>query len=182
MRYSIEGGSLPVVICQLDPGEIMISESGGRTWARGNLVTETSSEGGLGKMFGRMVSGESLFLSRYSAQGPVEIAFASSFPGRIIPKELGTGPEHHLPEEGFSGRHGRRDAVRLFSEKARPRPLRRRGFYYAEGHRARLRPFWRWTATAWNTRSSPANAWFAIPASWPSWKKPAPWTYRWSRA
>jgi uncharacterized protein (TIGR00266 family) len=91
MRYSIEGGSLPVVICQLDPGEVMISESGGRTWARGNVVTETSSEGGMGKMFGRMVSGESLFLSRYSAQGPVEIAFASSFPGRIIPKELGPG-------------------------------------------------------------------------------------------
>jgi hypothetical protein len=29
MRYSIEGGSLPVAICQLDPGEVMISESGG---------------------------------------------------------------------------------------------------------------------------------------------------------
>ena len=36
MRYSIEGGSLPVVICQLEPGETMISESGGRTWARGD--------------------------------------------------------------------------------------------------------------------------------------------------
>jgi uncharacterized protein (TIGR00266 family) len=91
MRYSIEGGSLPVAICQLDPGEVMISESGGRTWSRGNVVTEASSEGGAGKMLGRMFTGESLFLSKYTAQGPAEIAFASSFPGRIIPMELGPG-------------------------------------------------------------------------------------------
>jgi uncharacterized protein (AIM24 family) len=66
----------------------MISESGGRTWARGNVVTEASSEGGAGKMLGRMFTGESLFLSKYTAHGPAEIAFASSFPGRIIPMEL----------------------------------------------------------------------------------------------
>jgi hypothetical protein len=36
MRYSIEGGSLPVVICRLEPGEtIVVSEVGARTWARG---------------------------------------------------------------------------------------------------------------------------------------------------
>jgi uncharacterized protein (AIM24 family) len=42
-------------------------------------------------MLGRMFTGESLFLSKYTAQGPAEIAFASSFPGRIIPMELGPG-------------------------------------------------------------------------------------------
>ncbi|NLA27553.1 MAG: AIM24 family protein, partial [Firmicutes bacterium] len=35
MRYSIEGGTLPAVIIQLDPGETIISEAGGRTWLRG---------------------------------------------------------------------------------------------------------------------------------------------------
>ena len=38
-----------------------------------------------------MFSGESLFLSYYTAQGPAEIAFASSFPGRIAVKELAPG-------------------------------------------------------------------------------------------
>lgn len=91
MQYAIEGGSLPVVIIYLDPGETIVSESGGRTWSRGDIVTETSSEGGLGKMLGRSLTGESMFMSRYTAQGKAEIAFASSFPGQIIARELREG-------------------------------------------------------------------------------------------
>ncbi|MDR2655889.1 MAG: TIGR00266 family protein [Oscillospiraceae bacterium] len=90
MRYTIEGNSLPVVICDLEPGEAIISENGGRTWSRGDIVTETKG-GGLGKMFGRMLSGESLFLSHYTARSQAQIAFASSFPGSIVAKELGPG-------------------------------------------------------------------------------------------
>ena len=90
MQYRIEGGNLPAVIIQLNPGETMISEAGGRTWARGPILTETKG-GGVGKAIGRMFSGESLFLSYYTAQGPAEIAFASSFPGRIAVKELAPG-------------------------------------------------------------------------------------------
>ncbi len=91
MNYSIEGGTLPVVIVQMNPGETIISEAGARTWSRGPVVTETKAEGGVGKSIGRMFSGESLFMSRYTAQGPAEIAFASSFPGRIIARELQAG-------------------------------------------------------------------------------------------
>ena len=90
MQYRIEGGNLPAVIIQLNPGETLISEAGGRTWARGQILTETKG-GGVGKAIGRMFSGESLFLSYYTAQGPAEIAFASSFPGRIAVKELAPG-------------------------------------------------------------------------------------------
>ncbi len=91
MRYSIEGGSLPAVIIQLDPGESLISEAGGRSWSRGSITTEAKAEGGLGKTIGRMFSGESLFMSRYTAQAPSEIAFSSSFPGRIVARTLGAG-------------------------------------------------------------------------------------------
>ena len=50
------------------------------------MQMETSSGGGVGKMVGRMFSGEHLFLNRYTAiGGPGEIAFASSFVGSIIP-------------------------------------------------------------------------------------------------
>ena len=90
MQYRIEGGNLPAVVIQLNPGETMVSEAGGRTWARGQILTETKG-GGVGKAIGRMFSGESLFLSYYTAQGPAEIAFASSFPGRIAVKELAPG-------------------------------------------------------------------------------------------
>lgn len=91
MRYTIEGGSLPVAICELQPGEVLISEAGGRTWMTGDIETEASTEGGLGKGIGRMLSGESLFLSRYTARAQGQIAFASSFPGSIIPYELKAG-------------------------------------------------------------------------------------------
>ena len=32
MRYRIEGETLPVVICELDAGESMITESGAMAW------------------------------------------------------------------------------------------------------------------------------------------------------
>ena len=91
MRYSIEGGTLPAVIIQLDPGETLLSEVGGRTWSRGPVTTESKAEGGLGKSLGRMFSGESLFMSRYTAQAPAEIGFSSSFPGAIVAWTLQPG-------------------------------------------------------------------------------------------
>lgn len=91
MRYNIEGGSLPVARIYLSQGEALISESGGRTWEKGNVLTEAKSEGGAKKMLGRMFSGESLFLTKYTANSDSEIAFASSFPGSIVVRELAAG-------------------------------------------------------------------------------------------
>ena len=83
MEYKIIGEPMPVVQCQLAPGESMVTERGSMCWMSPNLRMETSS-GGLGRAFGRMFSGESLFLNRYTAQGGQGmIAFASSFPGSI---------------------------------------------------------------------------------------------------
>ena len=88
MKYKIIGDSLPALIVELEQGESMLSEAGGRSWSRGPVLTETTSGGGAGKVLGRMISGESLFLSRYTAQGKAEIAFTSSFPGKIVAREL----------------------------------------------------------------------------------------------
>jgi uncharacterized protein (TIGR00266 family) len=101
MKYTIEGDTLPVVLIDLQPGEQLISEAGGRTWARGDVSTETSSGGGLKKGLGRMVSGESLFMSVYTAQGPAQIAFASSFPGKIIARSLQPGESVICQKKAF---------------------------------------------------------------------------------
>ncbi|XME01450.1 TIGR00266 family protein [Lachnospiraceae bacterium C1.1] len=90
MRYSIEGGNLPTLIVSLDPGEKIVSEAGGRTWCKGDVTTEANS-GGAAKALGRIFTGESLFLSHYTANSPSEIAFTSSFPGSIIARELKPG-------------------------------------------------------------------------------------------
>ena len=91
MQYRLEGGSLPAVIINLNPGETMISEAGGRTWSRGAVDSTVTTLGGAGKALGRMLMGESLFMNLYTAQEPAEIAFSSSFPGRIVARELGPG-------------------------------------------------------------------------------------------
>ena len=88
MKYSIKGEPMPVVICSLDQGERMICESGAMSWMSPNMQMETSG-GGLGKMFGRMVSGENAFQNHYVAKGgPGMIAFASKFPGAIKTFEI----------------------------------------------------------------------------------------------
>ncbi|HKK95053.1 MAG TPA: AIM24 family protein [Anaerovoracaceae bacterium] len=88
MRYNIEGGQLPVLICSLDSGEEMITESGSMGWMTPNINMETSG-GGAKKVLGRMFSGESLFRNIYTAKGNgAQIAFLSSFPGSIVPIDV----------------------------------------------------------------------------------------------
>ena len=97
MRYEIKGGNLPVVICTLDGGESMFTESGAMSWMSPNMKMETTSRGGFGKALGRMFSGESLFLNRYTATGgPGMIAYASSktelgVPNGVLRKGLLSG-------------------------------------------------------------------------------------------
>ena len=84
MQYKVEGAPLPVVVCDLQSGEQMITERGSMSWMSPNMKMETTSNGGIGKAFGRMFSGEPFFQNLYTAQGgPGMIAFASSFPGSI---------------------------------------------------------------------------------------------------
>lgn len=88
MKYEIQGGNLPVVICNLDAGEKIITQGGGMTWMSPNMKMETSG-GGIGKMFGRAFSGESIFQNIYTAEkGEGMIAMASSFPGSIKAFEI----------------------------------------------------------------------------------------------
>lgn len=102
MRYSIEGEPLPVVTCELESGETMITESGAMSWMSPNMKMETTSGGGIGKMFGRALSGESLFLNRYTAEnGNGMIAFASSFPGSIRAFEIAPGREIVAQKSAF---------------------------------------------------------------------------------
>ena len=102
MRYQIQGDSLPVVICEVENGETLITERGSMSWMSPNMQMETTSGGGLGRALGRMFAGDSLFLNRYTARGgPGMIAFASSFPGSIRAFEIGPGRELILQKRGF---------------------------------------------------------------------------------
>ena len=94
MRYEIQGETLPVVICYLEAGEMMICEGGAMSWMSPNMKMETTSNGGIGKSIGRALAGERMFQNIYTAEGgPGMIAFASSFPGSIKAFEIGPGRE-----------------------------------------------------------------------------------------
>ncbi len=56
MRYEIVGETLPAVICTLEEGETMITEKGAMSWMSPNMKMETSTNGGIGKAFGRRFS------------------------------------------------------------------------------------------------------------------------------
>ena len=102
MQYQIKGETLPVVICHLEAGEKMITEKGSMSWMSPNMLMETGTNGGLGKAFGRMFSGESMFQNTYTSQGGNgTIAFASSFPGSIKAFEISPGNEMIFQKSAF---------------------------------------------------------------------------------
>ncbi len=90
MTYEILGGSLPVALCKLNVGDEIWCESGSMSWMDESIKMHTEG-GGLGKMFGRAFSGESMFRNRYVAERSGEIAFASKFPGEIKAVALSGG-------------------------------------------------------------------------------------------
>lgn len=101
MRYEIKGGVFPIVMCYLEDGEQMITEKGSMVWQSPNVKMETSG-GGLGKMFSKALSGESMFQNIYTAQGGAAmITFGSSFPGKILPIEIAPGKEIILQKKAF---------------------------------------------------------------------------------
>jgi uncharacterized protein (TIGR00266 family) len=89
MQYQIKGTPFPVVVCRLNAGETMACQKGAMAWMSPNMQMATNAGGGLGKMFSRAISGESIFQNNYTAQGgPGEISFASTVPGQILAVEI----------------------------------------------------------------------------------------------
>lgn len=118
MKYEIKGETLPVVICNLDNGERMITEGGGMSWMSPNMKMETTTNGGVGKAIGRMFSGEKLFQNIYTAQGgPGLIAFASCFPGSIKAFHISPGQEMIFQKSAFLASEASVDLSVFFNKK-----------------------------------------------------------------
>lgn len=102
METRISGDSLPVVLCRLNKGESVITENGGMSWMTDGLTMNTSTNGGLLKGLGRALAGESIFMNTYTAdRDGAEVAFASSFPGRILEFNLAEGQSIIAQKKAF---------------------------------------------------------------------------------
>lgn len=102
LQYEISGSLLPVVTIKLTPSERIFSSSGGMSWMTERVEMETNTGGGVGRMFRRALSGESLFIVDYFVQqGEGEIAFASEFPGKLMVLDLSDGQEMIVQRDAF---------------------------------------------------------------------------------
>ena len=102
MNYNIIGEPFPAVVCTLNADESMITERGSMCWMSPNMKMETISGGGMKKMFGRLMSGDSMFQNRYTAEGADgTIAFASSFPGAIKALDIRDGHSMIVQKSAF---------------------------------------------------------------------------------
>lgn len=102
IEYNITGTTLPVVHLYLNPGDRIFSSSGGMSWMTDAVEMDTNTGGGIGKMFKRALSGESLFVVDYFVNsGRGEVAFAAEFPGQIVMLPLQQGQQMIVQKDSF---------------------------------------------------------------------------------
>lgn len=89
MKYEIKGETLPVLILSMEKGESVFTQSGGMSWMSDGFDMKTNMEGGLFGGIARKLAGETFFMTTYTLNKlSGNIAFASSFPGKILPFDL----------------------------------------------------------------------------------------------
>jgi uncharacterized protein (TIGR00266 family) len=97
--YEIFGNEMQYVEVELDPGEAAIGEAGAMMYMQDGIEMDTvfgdgSQQGGFfGKVLGagkRLLTGEGLFTTIFHNEGSGKrrVAFASPYPGKIIPVQL----------------------------------------------------------------------------------------------
>jgi uncharacterized protein (TIGR00266 family) len=92
MQFEVKGGSFPVVVMAVSPGETVVTEAGGMSWMSPNMKMDTNMKGGLFAGLGRAAVGETVFLNTYTPEGGTGLlACASTFPGAIVTLDLAPG-------------------------------------------------------------------------------------------
>jgi uncharacterized protein (TIGR00266 family) len=98
--YRIFGEEMQCVEIELDPQETVIAEAGAFMYKDQPIQMQTifgdgskDNGGFMGKLLGagkRLLTGESLFMTAFTHQGAgkARVAFASPYPGKIIPMDL----------------------------------------------------------------------------------------------
>ena len=102
IQYKKNGTLMESVDIHLKQGESIYSESGGMAWMRGSFKVDTSTRGGLGAGLGRMLAGESLFLTTYTCQSQDGlITFTPEVPGKVVDLNLSAGQSLICQKDAF---------------------------------------------------------------------------------
>src|SRR5215813_5125825 len=106
LDYTIHGDNLQVARVRLKSGQEVYAEAGKMVYKTPNVQWDTRMSGAsLGdKLMGalrRTVTGESLFLTYFRAEGDGEVGFAGSYPGRIQMFDLAPGHSIMAQRDAF---------------------------------------------------------------------------------
>src|SRR3989304_4453776 len=69
MKYNITGDNLQFVHLEFSPGEMAWAEAGAMIYMSGNVAMDAKARGGLLSGFKRVLTGESFFVTEFSAEG-----------------------------------------------------------------------------------------------------------------
>jgi uncharacterized protein (TIGR00266 family) len=88
MEYEIIGDNLQMVVTKISSGEKIYGEAGAMVYMSGNVEMNAKAKGGFSMGIKRKFTGETFFLTEFTADGDGSVAFAGNAPGRIKAIEL----------------------------------------------------------------------------------------------
>jgi uncharacterized protein (TIGR00266 family) len=102
LKFEIIGDNLQMVKCVLEPGAGLFAEAGSMVNMSGNMLMESQMKGGLFSGIKRMVTGESLFLTRFTPQDSRGfVSFAGNVTGKIFTVKITPGKDYIAQKECF---------------------------------------------------------------------------------
>src|SRR5256714_2422388 len=116
MEATVREGHSPAVVVALQPGERLTSEVGAMLFISGHVEMEVEMPGGLmGGLKRKLLAGESLFLTRYQANGAGAVGITGPFPGSIRQHEL--DGEIICEKHAYLGHHGEVEIESAFAQR-----------------------------------------------------------------
>ncbi|MDO5861650.1 MAG: TIGR00266 family protein [Thermoplasmata archaeon] len=91
MKYTITGDNLQMLNVEIGAGEMIQSVSGAMAYMTGNVTLEAKASGGAWASIKRSLTGASLFLVQYKADGNGVIGLSHPAPGKIMDLDISKG-------------------------------------------------------------------------------------------
>jgi len=102
MKYEIIGNNLQMAKIELVPGEGVFAEAGSMVNMSGTMAMESQLKGGIISGLKRAVTGESIFLTKFTAREHAGfVSFAGTMPGKIFTVNVSPNKEFIAQKNSF---------------------------------------------------------------------------------
>lgn len=102
MQYEVKGSIMPILEFTLNKGDVLWTEQGGMSWMNDGIKMDTGGRGGIGGFLGRIVTGESQWITYYIGERDnAKIVFTPELPGHVVPIQLAEGQSIVAQQDAF---------------------------------------------------------------------------------